>query len=130
MPRLLEVNLPRIQGWGEQTVFNSSKPFHRLLGGRLVSACAAAALLTVTTVAQAGDPATTHNGDTTPGAGAMAFDLAAGRPLGLAATVLGTTIFLVGLPFEALSGDVSGPARRLVVEPAQFTFTRKLGEMD
>jgi hypothetical protein len=111
-------------------VVTSSKPFNRLLSGRLVTVCAAAALLAVTSVAQAGDAATTNNGDTTPGAGAMAFDLAAGRPLGLGATILGTAIFIVGLPFEALSGDVAGPARRLVVEPAQFTFTRKLGEMD
>jgi hypothetical protein len=60
----------------------------------------------------------------------MGFDLLLARPVGLAATVLGTAIFVVGLPFEAISGDFADPARRLVVEPAKFTFTRKLGVME
>jgi hypothetical protein len=66
--------------------------------------------------------------DTTPSATAMAADLVVLRPLSLVGTVLGTVVFIAGLPFEAISGDVAGPARRLVVEPAEFTFTRPLGE--
>ncbi len=66
--------------------------------------------------------------DTRPSAPAMLADLVVARPLGLVATVAGTAIFIVGLPFEALSGDISGPAQRLVVEPVKFTFTRPLGE--
>jgi hypothetical protein len=57
----------------------------------------------------------------------MAADLIIARPLGLAATVLGTAVFIVALPFSAISGNVSDPARRLIVEPAEFTFTRPLG---
>jgi hypothetical protein len=60
--------------------------------------------------------------------GMMALDLALARPIGLGATVLGTVVFLVGLPFELLAGNVSDPARKLIVEPARFTFTRPLGE--
>jgi hypothetical protein len=58
----------------------------------------------------------------------MAADIVLLRPLGLAGTVLGTALFVVGLPFEAIAGDISGPAKRLVVQPAKFTFTRPLGD--
>jgi hypothetical protein len=66
--------------------------------------------------------------DNTPSSGAIAADILLLRPLGFAGTVLGTAIFVVGLPFEALSGDISGPAKRLVAQPAKFTFARPLGE--
>jgi hypothetical protein len=65
--------------------------------------------------------------DSAPSAIGMAADLIIARPLGLAATVLGTAVFIVALPFSAISGNVSDPARRLIVEPAEFTFTRPLG---
>jgi hypothetical protein len=86
----------------------------------------------VGTSANAGQIASSSNpvSDNTADGAAMTADLVLARPLGLAATVLGGAIFIVGLPFEALSGDVSGPARRLIVEPAKFTFTRPLGQMD
>lgn len=64
----------------------------------------------------------------TPSAGAMALDLVVVRPVSLAATVLGTGLYIVSLPFAALSGDVVSPAQRLIVEPAKYTFTRPLGE--
>ena len=41
-----------------------------------------------------------------PGAGAMTADLLVGRPFGLVATVLGTSAFVVSLPFSALGGNV------------------------
>jgi hypothetical protein len=66
--------------------------------------------------------------DNTPSSGAIAADIVLLRPLGLAGTVLGTALFVVGLPFEALSGDISGPAERLVAQPAKFTFSRPLGD--
>lgn len=69
-----------------------------------------------------------YSGDVTPDGAAMVADLVFARPLGLAATLLGGAIFVVGLPFEAMSGDISGPARKLVGEPAEFTFTRPLGQ--
>lgn len=50
------------------------------------------------------------------------------RPLGLAATAVGGAIYLVVLPFAAISGDAKGPARSLVGAPARFTFKRKLGD--
>ena len=102
----------------------------RLPGARSVASFAAAALLGMATAANAASTGSAAQGDTSPSAASMAFDLALARPVGLAATILGTGIFIVGLPFEALSGDFSDPARRLVVEPAKFTFTRKLGVME
>jgi len=64
----------------------------------------------------------------TPSGMAMAADLLIARPLGLAATLLGTVVFVASLPFQALAGNFSDPANALVVEPATFTFTRPLGQ--
>lgn len=63
-------------------------------------------------------------------AGAMAVDVLAVRPLGFVATVLGTGLFVVSLPFSALGGNVDEAAENLVVNPARFTFVRPLGEYD
>ncbi|MGQ0698104.1 MAG: hypothetical protein ACT4PZ_07650 [Panacagrimonas sp.] len=71
------------------------------------------------------------NIDTTPSAGAMAFDLLIVRPLGLVATVLGTGLFVVQLPLSLIQGEPpSEPSRKLVIEPAKYTFQRPLGEME
>lgn len=92
---------------------------------------AAAALMTFSASTLAADSVNasfSSEADNTPSSGAIAADIVLLRPLGLVGTVLGTALFVVGLPFEALSGDVSGPAKRLVVQPAKFTFSRPLGE--
>lgn len=60
--------------------------------------------------------------------GEMAADALVVRPLGLAATAVGAAIYVVALPFAAISGDVHAPARSLVGAPARFTFKRKLGD--
>jgi len=91
---------------------------------------AAAALLLSTAAGAAGGNNASFNSenDTTPSSGAIAVDILVLRPLSFAGTILGTAVFVAGLPFEALAGDVSGPAKRLVVEPAKFTFSRPLGD--
>lgn len=63
-----------------------------------------------------------------PSADAAAADLLIARPGGLVATVLGTAVFIVGLPFTLISGSTEQAAQQLVVQPAQYTFTRPLGE--
>lgn len=93
---------------------------------RAVLALAAAALLA--SAATRADDYSMQAGDHAPAGIAMALDLALARPLGIGATVLGTAVFLVGLPFELLAGNVADPARKLIVEPARFTFVRPLGE--
>ena len=55
-------------------------------------------------------------------------DLALARPGCLAATIIGTAVFIVALPFAAASGSVRETADTLVVHPAQATFTRPLGD--
>ncbi len=56
------------------------------------------------------------------------FDLAIARPLGFASLVLGTSVFIVSLPFVAIVGDTKQTAEALVVEPYRFTFVRDLGK--
>ncbi len=61
-------------------------------------------------------------------AGAMVVDVFIGRPMGIVATVLGTAVFIVALPFAALSGSVEPVARTLVADPFKFTFARPVGD--
>ena len=67
----------------------------------------------------------TEEKDTT--AGFMTLDLLLVRPCGLAATVLGTAVFVVALPFTAISGDTKKSYEKLMKEPAKYTFDRPLG---
>ena len=59
---------------------------------------------------------------------AMAADFFIVRPLGIVASVLGTAVFIVCLPFSALGGNTKTACRKLVQDPAKFTFKRPLGE--
>jgi hypothetical protein len=52
------------------------------------------------------------------------------RPVALVGTVLGTALFIVALPFSIPSGSVKMTARKLIVAPFKYTFTRPLGEFD
>jgi hypothetical protein len=61
-------------------------------------------------------------------AGAMTADLVFVRPLGIVATVLGSVVFVVSLPFSALGNNTKEASQKLVKDPAQFTFKRPLGE--
>lgn len=86
----------------------------------------AASLVLVQPVAAAGadyEPAP-------PSAAAMAVDLVLVRPLGLAATVLGTGLFIVSLPFSLLGMNTDEALVRLVGQPAEFTFLRPLGDFE
>lgn len=69
--------------------------------------------------------------DNTPSGGAMAVDLILIRPVALVGTVLGLGLFVLQLPLAAVQLEVPvQPARKLVVEPFKFTFTRRLGSME
>jgi hypothetical protein len=64
------------------------------------------------------------------GAG-MVADLVVLRPLGLAATAIGSVFFVASLPFTIWSGKgLKRAGTYLVVEPAAYTFVRPLGEWD
>ena len=63
-------------------------------------------------------------------AGAMLLDAFVLRPLGLAATVLGTAAFIVTLPFSLPTRSADDAAEVLVVKPAKYTFARPLGKVE
>lgn len=58
----------------------------------------------------------------------MLVDAVVMRPLGLAATVLGAAVTVVTLPFTLPGGNVGEAARTMIVEPAEYTFNRPLGD--
>lgn len=61
---------------------------------------------------------------------AMTMDLVLARPGGFVATLAGTAVFVVSLPFSALGGNTQEAWDSLVVTPAVYTFKRPLGNFD
>jgi len=57
----------------------------------------------------------------------MATDALLVRPLMLGVTALGTIAFVLSLPFSAIGGNVGEARKRMVSEPAAYTFNRPLG---
>jgi hypothetical protein len=96
---------------------------------KFITFFAAAALLATAVTAQAEEDR--EGVDDSPSAAAMAVDLLVIRPAGLVATVLGTGLFIAQLPFTlTIWKSPAEPARKLVVEPALYTFHRPLGHME
>src|SRR5262245_29399808 len=60
----------------------------------------------------------------------VALDVVVVRPGCLAATLVGSVLFVVSLPFAAASKSVKKTAHTLVVNPARATFTRPVGDME
>lgn len=58
----------------------------------------------------------------------MVFDLALVRPLGIVGIVLGTTAFVLSLPFSAPGKNTEEAFQRLMADPAKYTFNRPLGD--
>ena len=58
----------------------------------------------------------------------IAGDVFVIRPAYFVGTVLGSAVFIVALPIAMTSGSVKETADTLVVQPAQATFTRPLGD--
>ena len=54
----------------------------------------------------------------------MVGDLIFARPLGIVATVIGSAVFFVALPFTIPSGSVRHTGDIMVGEPFNFTFKR------
>lgn len=51
------------------------------------------------------------------------------RPVMIVTTAVGVVAFVVTLPFSILGGNVDEAGQKLVVEPAEYTFVRPLGEL-
>jgi hypothetical protein len=62
-----------------------------------------------------------------PSYGAALADTLLVRPITLTATVLGAAIWVVTVPFTAVTGTVGEAGQTLVVEPFATTFFRCLG---
>lgn len=73
------------------------------------------------------DDANTVSGDRTTD---MVVDVLVVRPLGLVTTAVGAVLTVVALPFTIPSGSVKESAQFMVVEPAEYTFKRPLGEFE
>ncbi len=58
---------------------------------------------------------------------AMATDLVVARPVGAVLTVAGSVLFVLALPFTAVTNTIDDAAKALVVGPARETFVRCLG---
>ena len=52
------------------------------------------------------------------------------RPAGVMATLLGTVVFVVTLPFSIPTKNVDKAAQKLIVDPAKYTFVRPLGQIE
>ena len=59
----------------------------------------------------------------------MMADILLVRPVGILATVFGSAVFIVALPFSLLGGNTEATYQNLVVAPAKFTFQRPLGDI-
>lgn len=57
----------------------------------------------------------------------VAVDVTLVRPVSLAATLVGTAVFIASLPFTIPAGGVSKAARVLISEPFAYTFQRPIG---
>jgi hypothetical protein len=62
--------------------------------------------------------------------GSIAADIILVRPACLLATIVGSALFVIGLPVAATSRSVDSAAHALIVQPAAATFTRRLGDME
>lgn len=97
----------------------------RLLKAHMVALLAAMMLSNATpALAQRAEPVTGDRGTD------MAVDLILVRPLGIAATVIGTAGFLIALPFTVPTGSAGETAREWIGAPLEYTFNRPLGDFD
>ena len=60
----------------------------------------------------------------------VAADALVVRPTCLVATIVGSVVFVVALPWAAASKSIKKTANALVVAPANATFSRPMGDMD
>ena len=52
-------------------------------------------------------------------------DLFVARPLGVAAGIVGTGLFIVSLPFTISTKSVDKAAKKLITDPFHFSFSRQ-----
>jgi hypothetical protein len=60
--------------------------------------------------------------------GYMIGDLVVVRPLGMVATAVGAVAYVISLPFSLIGGNEPEARKKLMVDPAEYTFQRPLGD--
>ena len=90
-----------------------------------LKACLIALVFVVMPFSAIADESETVSGDK---ATDMVVDLVVVRPLGVVATVIGSVLTVVALPFTIPSGSVGDSAHEMIVKPAEYTFSRPLGD--
>lgn len=88
------------------------------------------ALLAALTIFLAAAPASAATDAGEPSSAAIIFDVLVTRPLGIAATAIGTAVFVAALPFTIPSRSVGVSAEKLIADPFLFTFRRPAGDLD
>ena len=53
-----------------------------------------------------------------------------GRPLGLVSIVGGAALWVVSLPFAAISGNLGTTTETLITNPVKYTFARPVGDFE
>lgn len=52
------------------------------------------------------------------------------RPLGIVSIVGGAALWIVSLPFAAITGSLSMTTETLITNPVKYTFARPIGDFD
>ena len=61
---------------------------------------------------------------------AITGDIIFARPLGLVGIVAGAGLFVVSLPFAAITHSIDKTSKTLLKNPVEYTFSRPLGDFD
>lgn len=62
--------------------------------------------------------------------GPVEGDILMARPLGIVSVVGGAALWIVSLPFAAITGSLSKTTETLITNPVKYTFARPIGDFD
>jgi hypothetical protein len=57
-------------------------------------------------------------------------DILFARPLGIAGVLAGAGLYVLSLPFAAVTGSLGLTTETLITKPVKFTFARPVGDFD
>jgi len=88
-------------------------------------------VLTCMLVVGMGAPASAQETDSNSDISAVSIvgDFFILRPLGIATQILGASLFVITYPVSAAMGNADAVGKKLIDDPAKFTWGRPLGQM-